>query len=192
MLSSTRKIASRAAAARVGDVGQHPFDAEGVEVASAHLDDRAETAVERAAARRFDDVDLAAEQRVALEHARRAIGQLERIGRQVRDRRDRGCGADAAPSRYDSPAISATVGVMLDRAQQLAQRALALAANQEIDLARLSIGVGREARIVAAGDDPCRGTKAPHQSRDLERGGALKRHHRQPHDVGFESRRPIA
>ena len=40
----------RAVVPRVADVGQDPLERVGVEVASAHLDDRAEAAVERAAA----------------------------------------------------------------------------------------------------------------------------------------------
>ena len=48
-----------------------------MKVAAAHLDDRAEAAVVGAAARGLDDVDLPAEQRVAVEHARGAIGQLQ-------------------------------------------------------------------------------------------------------------------
>src|SRR5215510_1734437 len=67
MLSSTRKIA------RAADVGQDPVEGEGVEVAPAHLDDRAEAAIERAAARGFHHVDLAPQELVALQNARIAL-----------------------------------------------------------------------------------------------------------------------
>ena len=70
MLSSTRKIARAPRARASRDVGEHALDRIRVEVAAAHLDDRAEAAVEGAAARGLDDVDLPAEQRVAGEHAR--------------------------------------------------------------------------------------------------------------------------
>ena len=68
----------RAAATRVADVGEDALDRIGVEVAPAHLDDRAEAAVERAAARGLHDVDLASEQRVAAEHAGRAVRRPDR------------------------------------------------------------------------------------------------------------------
>ena len=48
-----------------------------MEVAAAHLDDRAEAAVVGAAARRLDDVDRPAEQRVS-QHASRAVRRLDR------------------------------------------------------------------------------------------------------------------
>ena len=79
MLSSTRKIARAPCARASRDVGEHALEVEAVEVAAAHLDDRAEAAVERAAARGLDDVDRAAEQRVAAQHARAAVRQPQRV-----------------------------------------------------------------------------------------------------------------
>ena len=79
MLSSTRKMARAPRRAGVGDVGDHARDREAVKVAAAHLDDRAEAAVERAAARGFDDVDLRA--RAAC--SRRARGRARFGGRIV-------------------------------------------------------------------------------------------------------------
>jgi hypothetical protein len=64
-----------AAAPRVRGVGRDAFDRVRVEIAAAHLDDGAEAAVERAAPRRFDHIDLAAEERVSAEHASAPIGQ---------------------------------------------------------------------------------------------------------------------
>ena len=58
MLSSTRKIVLAPRPPRVADIRQHALDRIGVEVAAAHLDNRAEAAIEGAAARGFDDVDL--------------------------------------------------------------------------------------------------------------------------------------
>ena len=73
MLSSTRKIARAPWRRASRDVGHDAVDAVRMEVPAAHLDDRAEAAVERAAARRLDDVDLPAEERVAAQHARRTV-----------------------------------------------------------------------------------------------------------------------
>ena len=72
-----QKDRARAARAGIGDVGEHVLERIRVEVAAAHFDDRAEAAVEGAAARRLDDVDRTAEQSVAGQHARRAIRQAE-------------------------------------------------------------------------------------------------------------------
>src|SRR5262249_34999606 len=55
--------------ARVADVGQDAVESEGVKVPPAHLDDRAEAAIERATARGLDDIDLLAEELVAPENA---------------------------------------------------------------------------------------------------------------------------
>ena len=68
-----------AAASRIGDVGDHALDGIDVKVAAAHLDDRAEAAIVRAPSRRFDDIDLASKQRVALEDAGGPVGQAKRI-----------------------------------------------------------------------------------------------------------------
>ena len=59
-----------AAGPRVRDVVDHPRHGKAVEVAAAHFDDRAEAAVEGAAARRLDDVHLPAEHGVAGQHTR--------------------------------------------------------------------------------------------------------------------------
>ena len=80
----------RAARARIADVGDHAVDREAMEVAAAHLDDRAEAAVERAAARRLDDVDGPAHHRVAGQHARGA-----RLGRRTSPSFERWCTAAA-------------------------------------------------------------------------------------------------
>ena len=136
MLSSTRKIARAPRAARVGDVGDHARRSEAVEVAPAHLDDRAEAAVEGAAARGLDDVDLAAEQRVAGEHAGAAVRQLDVGSSRPADRARRGVCANAVGRRrYDSPAIAASRRAVLERAQQLAEREVAFAADDEVDAA---------------------------------------------------------
>ena len=154
MLSSTRKIARAPCAARVGDVGEHALDRVRVKVPAAHLDDRAEAAVVGAAARGFDDVDLAAEQRVAAEHARAAIGQLRASS--DFERRDRTIRVVheplAAPVRQPGDRVRRRPPD-LERPQQFPERELAFAAHQELDRRARFVGFGREARIVAAGDD---------------------------------------
>src|SRR5580704_10272684 len=68
MLSSTM-TSDRAPWSRASlDVRQDPLQGAGVEVASAHFDNRAEAAVEGAPARGLDHVDLPAEERVAAKH----------------------------------------------------------------------------------------------------------------------------
>ena len=72
--------------ARVGDVGDHASHLAGVEVPAAHLDDRAEAAVERAPARGLDHVHRIAEERVALQHARGPSRDGERLVEPMRGR----------------------------------------------------------------------------------------------------------
>ena len=137
---------------RVGDVGQHAVDRIRMEVAAAHLDDRAEAAVEGAPARGLDDVHRPAEQRVAVRHARRRFGQRQRFSREPGHRaigvvhqhavaaRRRGRrwprGRRPAPARAAAP-----------------ERVLALAPHHESTLGAGLVGIRREARIVTAGDD---------------------------------------
>jgi len=66
--------AACAAYPRVTDILDDAIKVVGVKVPSTHLDDRAETAVERAAARRLDNIDLPAEHSVSLEDSRVAPG----------------------------------------------------------------------------------------------------------------------
>ena len=71
---------------------------------------------------------------------------------------------------------------------QLAESLLAFAANDEVDVVARLVRLRREARIVAADDDAGLRTELADEPRDAERRRALKRHHRQPDDVG----RPFA
>ena len=68
--------------------------------------------------------------------------------------------------------------------QQRSKRVLAFAAHERIDGGGV-IGVGREARIVAARDDVRARREAAEESGHGTRGGALERHDRQPDDVGL-------
>src|SRR6187397_2921609 len=70
--------------ARILDVCNHAIDRKAMKVAPAHLDDRAEAAVERAAARGLDDVDGAAHHRVAVEDPRRSIRLANGVAGQTR------------------------------------------------------------------------------------------------------------
>src|SRR5204862_8114744 len=61
-----------AAASRVRDVVDHAWDWKPMEVAAAHRDDGAEAAVECAAARGLEDIDLTAEKRIPGQYPRLA------------------------------------------------------------------------------------------------------------------------
>ena len=134
MLSSTMKIA-RAPRARASAMSASTrVEAEGVEVAAAHLDDRAEAAVEGAAARGLDDVDRAAEEGVAVEHARSAVRQRDRAVVEPADRPRRVCERSRPPSWIDRPGDRRQPGSpRSQRAQQIAERQLAFAADDEVD-----------------------------------------------------------
>ena len=139
MLSSTRKIAPAPCAPRVGDVGEHALDRIRMKVAAAHLDDRAEAAVERAAARGFDDVDRPAEQRVAVSTRASRFGS--RSGSDASGITGRAGMWRTRPSavRNDSPAMPAKRSrPFFERAQQLAERLLAFAADDEVDASHAS------------------------------------------------------
>ena len=119
-----------------------------------HLDDRAEAAAEGAAARGLDDVDLPAEERVAAEHPhvapRRpdlAVVEAAHAARWVVVE-----SVDASVGKARNVVVSA---LRLERAQQLTERDLALAPHDEVDHAVrvLDVGLGSQARIIAADDD---------------------------------------
>ena len=75
----------------------------------------------------------------------------------------------------------------LQRAQQLAQRLLAFAPNNEVDdIDAWFIRVWREAGIVAAHDDADVRLERAQEPGDLERGHALEGHDREADDVGLE------
>jgi len=167
---------ARAPAAGVGDVGDDAWNREAVEVPPAHLDDRAEAAVERAAARRLDDVHLAAEHRVAGEHARIP---LRRRDRAVLD------GDDGPGWRLDEDVALAKPQagdrrqrtLSIQRAQQLAKRQLALAADDRVHAeGRMRPRLGREARVVPADDDERLGPHRADEPDQPPRGRTLKRH----------------
>ena len=92
-----------AARARVGNVVEHPRNREAMEIPAAHLDDRAETAVERAAPRRLDDVDAAAHHRVAGENAGSALWRPDLLVARAARRRAPDCTASPAPRGTTRP-----------------------------------------------------------------------------------------
>src|SRR6185503_21321206 len=77
---------TRAAVPRIADVVDDPRNRKPMEIAAAHLDDRAEAAVVGAAPRGLDDIDRAPEQRVSREDASRAVRRLDRAFLDGRDR----------------------------------------------------------------------------------------------------------
>jgi len=73
----------------------------------------------------------------------------------------------------------------LEGAQQLAERLLALPPDDEVHARRRAgPGLGREARVVAAGDDLGARTQRAQALDQPERGAALERHHREADHVG--------
>ena len=143
----------------IGNVGEHACDWIRVEVAAAHLDDRTEAAVEGTAAGCFDDVGAAPEQRVAAKYAGIAIRQPQAFRRQRDGRRRPVVDEMACLSERKAwnirQALRAGLRIgrraaALDRANERAERPLAFAADEEIDVGRF-VGLGRETRIVSAG-----------------------------------------
>ena len=89
--------------------------------------------------------------------------------------------------RYDSPATAARSPPRFERAQELAERDVALAAHDDVDAPRrVLVDVGGEAWIVAPHDDGDAGLSVAHERDDLPRRAALKRHDRQADDVGID------
>ena len=166
--------------ARVRDVGQHALDRVGMEVAAAHLDDRTETAVERAAARGLDDVHLPPEQRVAL--TARARHGSAAAAASIASRR-------TGRSGLCSEAVAGSIATGRRPSRTRRRRSSARSSSHSVcspsprtmksTSGQARIGVGRQARIVAADDDSRRRPERSHQPRDRHRGRALKRHHRQ-------------
>src|SRR4030095_1627015 len=115
-----------------GDVGEHALDGIWMEVTPAHLDDRTEAAIERAPARGFHHVDAPAQQRVVGEDPRVTVWQPQRVRGQREPRAVAVVGESVArPVREPVDRLEAAAA--LERAQQLAPRMLALAADGEID-----------------------------------------------------------
>ena len=144
---------ARAAAPRISDVLEHAREWEAVEVASPHFDDRAEAAIERAAARRLDDVDLTSHHRVAGQHPGGAVGRFDGApfdGGDVSWQRAHEGSARTEPDTGDLCQRRPP----LERAHQVAEGEVALAAHDHVDAKRrMRPGVRSEAWIVSANDD---------------------------------------
>ena len=96
---------ARAPVPRIADVVDHPGNREAVKIAAPHLDDRAEAAVEGAAPRCFDDVDVSAEHRVPERtRAARFGGLIVPSSMAVTGRG--GVHWNVVPIRYQSPATA--------------------------------------------------------------------------------------
>jgi hypothetical protein len=150
------------------------------------IENRAEAAVECAAARGLDHVNLAAEERIAAEHPhvapRRPDLAVLETAHTPRGVVAESVGASVGQARY--VVVSA---LCLERAQQLTERDLALAPHDEVDSAVrvLGVGLGSEARIIAADDDVPAGAPRADQIDDPFGRLALEGHYREPDDVGF-------
>src|ERR1017187_9263682 len=119
-----------------------------MKIAPAHFDDRAETAIESAAARGLDHVNLPAHHGVTTEHSRLAIGQLDLVTfKRVHGPRD--VLAPACTFAISQPGNVLKAVSRLDGAQQFAKGQFALAAHNEIYASSpLPIGIGGKAGIV--------------------------------------------
>jgi hypothetical protein len=166
-----------AVAAGVRNVGKHPLDWKHVKVPAAHFDDRAEAAVERAAPRRFDDVNLTPHERVAIEDTCCAVWQAEWVGFEIGDRSIRPmkqssrCSVGQAGNWVYGPA-------RIERAKQFAQCVLSFAADKKIDFGTRVIRTRCKAWIVPPCDNAGHRSKILDESRDFECGFALKGHDR--------------
>ena len=170
----------------VANVGQHAIERVSMKVAPAHLDDRAEAAVEGASARGFHHIHPAPQHGIAAEDTGVALGQTDFIAL------ERMHGA----RRVLMPAIRGVIRQPLnrskalaafERAQQLAEGNLAFAADNVIDAASgFHIGFGREAGIVAAHDDVNAGPQRAHQLNDAQRRLALEGHDGQANHVRLD------
>src|SRR6266478_8379437 len=139
---------------RIADVSQDPIEGIRVEIAPAHLDDRAEAAVERAPPGRLHDVHLAANHGIARENAGIPIGRLDLTAFQT-------CyGTVGIVEKAAIHTIGQTwnvrvVGMPLDRPDQVTEGHLPFAPNQEIwRLKSARVRFGRQTRIIAPHDDP--------------------------------------
>src|SRR5207302_9506313 len=99
-----------------------------MKVAAAHLDDGAETAIEGAAARRLDCVDLPTQHRVSTEHAGIAV-RRPNLAVFEAVRRPRGVVQPALAVLVGEAADPLESGLLLERAQQFAKGDFALAAH---------------------------------------------------------------
>src|SRR5436190_309064 len=137
----------------VEDVVDHPLDREAVKVAPAHLDDRAETAVEGAAARRLDDVDLPTHHRVPRQHAGGAVGRTDLPGVEVGHSALR-CGSEGLPIAEPETGDARQWLPTLEGTDQLPEGQIPLAPDDRVDA---NVGIRprfrRQAGIVPADHD---------------------------------------
>src|SRR5437016_14236323 len=80
------KNSRRAVVSSVADVLDYPFEGISVELATAHRDNRAETAIKRTTARGFDDVDLAPKHGITAQNAGVAVRQPYLTAVKIADR----------------------------------------------------------------------------------------------------------
>src|SRR5262245_11366922 len=154
-----------------------------MEVPAAHLDNRAEAAVEGAAARGFNDIHLSPEYRVAAQHTCRAPWKRHRA---VLDWRD---GARTALPETVAIAEPEAINPIercagVERAYQLPKRQLSFAANDCIDAdRRIGPRLGREAGVVTAHDNKGGRPQCTDQRDQPPSSRSLKCHYRQSDNI---------
>src|SRR5258708_773956 len=168
----------------VSDVSQDAFESVGVKVASAHFDDRAETTVVGATARGLDHIDLASEERIALEHAGFTIGQADLIVFQP---------MYLPPGVVEPPIAGAVrkagdpteIPTLLQGTQKFAKRDLAFATHDEIHIHSF-VGFAGKTRVVTAHHDFHSGFERTHQIDDAPSSPALEGHRGKPDHLRIE------
>ena len=168
----------------VANVLEHAVEGVGVEIASPHFDDGTEAAIVGAAARSLDYVHLPAQQRVSLEHTRIAVRRADfAVFQPVR-----------RPVEVVHPPVTVSIGeatdlvdtrVLLDGAQQFAERDFSLAAHQIIDT-QFGVGFRGKAGVVSSHHDLHSRPERAHQVDNATGGAALKRHDGQSDNFWLE------
>src|ERR1700730_807837 len=163
--------------ARVANVGNHALEGIGVEVAAAHFDDGAETAVIGTSPRSLDDIHLASQQCIAFKHTRITVGQPDFLVIELVN----------GPGRIVCPAAFVAVGETanpieaispLEGTQQLPKSHLPLAAHNVIDVQFL-VGFRGQAGIVAANYDLHSRFQGAYQFDNAPRRAPLECHYRE-------------
>ncbi len=154
-----------------------------MEVAAAHLDDGAETAIVGAAAGGLDDVGLAAVHGVAGEDPGGAVGEAELL---VGEIADAAVGVVAEGVAVAPGEAGDGLGPLpcFERADEQAEGDLAFAANEVVDGGFVvGVDVAGQAGVVAADDDGHAGLEGAEERHDREGGVALEGHDGEADDV---------
>src|ERR1700731_3593792 len=170
----------------VADIRHHAVEREGFEIAPAHFNDGTEAAIERASAGGLDDVNLAADKRIAFKHTDITSGRFDFAFIQPCDRAVRVVDKLISATKTET-GDSVAAPLLLDCSQQLSESQLTFPAYDEIDAGRqVGVSLRRQAGVIAPNDNANRGVKGTHQLNDLQCRLALECHNRKPDDIRRE------